>query len=300
MRLPPLNPYIAIVVAIIAISTSAILVKLASGAPAGIIAFYRLAFAVILMLPLILIKYRHEFKLIARRDWSLTILSGLFLALHFILWFESLNYTSVTSSVVLVSLQPIFAFVGTYFMFKERFSIAAVISLIITIVGSLIIGWGDFQIGGMALLGDFLAILGTILVTGYFLLGQKMRRSLSLITYTFIVYTSSVFFLFVYNLAIGSAFFGYSTDIWGWFILLAIVPTFLGHSVLNWALKWVSTSTVSMAIVFEPIGASILAYVILGEKVTSFHWLGGTVIIFGLFLFIMSTTRKRTVTISKR
>lgn len=300
MRLPPLNPYIAISIAVLSVSTSAILVKLASDAPAGIIAFYRLAFAVLIMAPFILFKHKQEYKKIAKGDWFLASLSGLFLALHFIFWFESLNHTSVTSSVVLVSLQPIFAFLGTYIMFKERFSVAAVISLLITLVGSFIIGWGDFNLGGMAFWGDILAILGTIGVTGYLLVGQKLRRSLSLMTYTFIVYSSSTIILLIYNIAAGNDFTGYSTNVWGWFILLAIIPTFLGHSVLNWALKWISTSTVSMALVFEPIGASILAYLILGEKVTSFHWLGGTVIIFGLFLFIMSTTRKRHVTISKR
>lgn len=300
MRLPPFNPYIAIVVAVLAISTSAILVKLAGDAPVGIIAFYRLGFAVLMMLPIILLKYRHEFKKISRRDWVLTALSGLFLAAHFIFWFESLNYTSVTSSVVLISLQPVFAFIGTYLIFGERFSIAAVISLVITLVGSAIIGWGDFQLGGMALWGDLLAILATIVIVGYLLIGQKARRRLPLVTYTFIVYTSSVFFLLLYNIVIGNQFIGYSADTWGWFLLLAIVPTFLGHSVFNWALKWVSTSHVSMAFVFEPIGAAILAYFVLGERVTDFHWLGGTVIIFGLFLFIMSTTKKRQVTISQR
>lgn len=300
MRLPPLNPYIAIVIAVLAISTSAVLVKLAGDAPAGIIAFYRLGFAVVMMLPIILFKYRNEFKKISRRDWILTALAGIFLAAHFIFWFESLNYTSVTSSVVLISLQPVFAFIGTYFIFGERFSIAAMISVVITLLGSLIIAWGDFELGGLAFWGDILAILATIVVVGYLLVGQKLRRSLSLVTYTFIVYTSSVIVLLIYNLVIGNDFIGYSSDVWGWFLLLALVPTFLGHTVFNWALKWISTSNVSMAFVFEPVGAAILAYFVLGERVTSFHWLGGTVIVFGLFLFIMSTTKKRKVTISQR
>src|SRR5699024_8174065 len=103
------------------------------------------------MLPTILFKYRKELRSITRHDWMLTTISGVFLALHFILWFESLNYTSVASSVVLVTLQPIFAFVGTYFFFGERFSLAAIISMFITLIGSIIIGWGDFQISGLAL-----------------------------------------------------------------------------------------------------------------------------------------------------
>lgn len=298
LRFPPFNPYIAVVIGVIAVSTSAILVKLAGEASAGMIAFYRLFFAVLLMLPSIFIKYRDEIRSIKKRDWFLATLSGFFLALHFILWFESLNYTSVASSVVLVTLQPIFAFVGTYFFFGERFSVAAIISMFITLLGSVIISWGDFQISGMALFGDILALLGAVTVTGYFLLGQQMRRNLSLMTYSFIVYGISALTLLVYNLILQNEFIGFSSDTWIWFIALAIVPTFLGHSLFNWALRWLSTSTISMAIVFEPIGATILAYYILGEVVTSSQWLGGTIVIFGLFLFIMSTTRKSKVTIS--
>src|SRR5699024_7408885 len=105
--------------------------------------------------------------------------------------------------------------------------------------------------------------------------------------------------LLLYNIILGNNFVAYSLDIWWIFLALAIIPTFFGHSLFNWALKWLSTSTISMAIVFEPIGATILAYFILGEVVTSFQWLGGTIVIFGLFLFIMSTTRKPKVTISQ-
>lgn len=298
LRFPPFNPYIAVVIGVIAVSTSAIFVKLANGAPAGMIAFYRLFFAVLFMLPTILFKYRAEIRSISKRDWLLLTLSGVFLALHFILWFESLNYTSVASSVVLVTLQPIFAFVGTYFFFGERFSVAAIISMVITLIGSFIISWGDFQISGLALLGDMLALLGAVTVTGYFLLGQQLRRSLSLMTYSFIVYGISSFTLLLYNVILQNNFIGFPADHWIWFLALAIFPTFLGHSLFNWALRWMSTSTISMAIVFEPIGATILAYYILGEVVTPFQWLGGTIVIFGLFLFIMSTTRKSKVTIS--
>src|SRR5699024_2454174 len=183
MRFPPFNPYIAVVIGVLAVSSSAILVKLAGDAPAGIIAFYRLFFAVVLMTPYIFMKYKNELKQISKKDWILAILSGVFLAFHFILWFESLNLTSVASSVTLIAMQPIFAFIGTYFFFGERFSVAASISLFITILGSIIISWGDFQISGLALVGDILALLGAMLVTGYFLLGQQLRRTQSLMTY---------------------------------------------------------------------------------------------------------------------
>ncbi|NAP00057.1 EamA family transporter [Halomonas sp. MG34] len=300
MRLPPFNPYAAVVIGVISVSTSAVLVKLADQAPAAIIANYRLLFAVIIMSPAVLLKYRNEFRNVEKRDWIFSILAGIFLALHFILWFESLNYTSVASSVVLVTLQPIFAFLGTYFFFKERFSPGAVISMLIALLGSFIISWGDFQISGMALLGDILALFGAITVTVYFLFGQRVRRNVSLMTYTFLVYGASSITLLLYNLAVQNPFFGYPANHWGLFLALAIVPTFFGHTLFNWALKWLSTSTISMGIVFEPVGATILAYLLLDEKVTGSQLLGGTIVIFGLFLFILSTSRKSSVTIAQK
>lgn len=298
MRMPPFNPYIAVVIGVLAVSTSAVLVKLAGSAPASIIANYRLLFACLIMSPIILIYYRSELKQIQKRDWIFAIFSGIFLAFHFILWFESLNLTSVASSVVLVSLQPIFAFIGTYIFFKERFTPGAVISMVIALFGSVLISWSDFQISGLALFGDILALLGAIMVTSYFLIGQNIRRRLSLMTYTFLVYGISSITLIIYNVSLGYSFVGYPTSYWWIFLALAIVPTFLGHTMFNWALKWLSTSTISMAIVFEPIGASILAFFILGEKVTWSQFLGGTIVMFGLFLFIMSTAKKRKVTLS--
>ncbi|WP_010651755.1 DMT family transporter [Oceanobacillus massiliensis] len=300
MRLPPFNPYAAVTIGVTAVSTSAILVKLADSAPAAIIANYRLLFAVLIMLPVILLKYRQEFRLITKKNWLLSILAGIFLAMHFILWFESLNYTSVASSVVLVTMQPIFAFLGTYILFRERFSYGAIISMIIALFGSIIIGMGDFRLSGMALFGDILALLGAIAVTVYFLSGQSARKHLSLMTYTFIVYSVSSIALTLYNMVLQNPFFGYPADHWWVFLALAIFPTFFGHTLFNWALKWVSASTISMAVVFEPIGASILAYFILGESLTWSQLLGGTIVLFGLFLFIKSTSRKNMVTISRK
>src|SRR5690625_1354641 len=300
MRLPPFNPYIAVIIGAISVSTSANFVKLATEAPAAMIANYRLLFAVIIMLPIIIIKHRHEFKLITRKDWIFSTFAGIFLAAHFILWFESLNYTSVASSVVLVTLQPIFAFLGTYLFFKERFSPGAVISMLIALFGSIIISWGDFQISGMALLGDILALLGAITITVYFLFGQRVRKQLSLMTYTFIVYSISSITLIFYNLALQNPFLGYPANHWWIFLALAIIPTFFGHTLFNWALRWLSTSTISMGIILEPVGATILAYFIFGERVTDSQWLGGTIILAGLFLFIVSTSRKQKVTISSK
>lgn len=300
MRLPAFNPKAALFIGVIAISTSAIFVRLAEDAPAAIIAFYRLLFAVILMSPFIFYKYRQEFKEISSANWIFSILAGIFLALHFILWFESLNHTSVASSVVFVSIQPLFAFLGTYLLFQERFSYGTIISMIIALFGGIIIGWGDLQLNGTAILGDILAILGAVAITGYFLIGQSTRKSLSLMTYTFIVYGIASITLFLYNIILQNPFTGYSTTSWWAFLALAVIPTFFGHSIFNWCLRWLSTTTVSMAGLLEPVGASILAYFFLNEVVTWSQFLGGTIVIFGLYLFIISTSKKAGVTISQK
>ncbi|GAA0452537.1 DMT family transporter [Alkalibacillus silvisoli] len=288
------TPYIAIAIGVVAVSTSAIFVRLAD-APSSMIANYRLLLAVLIMLPYIVWKHLGDFKYISRRDWWFSAAAGIFLALHFILWFESLNHTSVASSVVLVTTQPIFAFIGTYLFFKERFTSGAVLSMVIAFTGSVIISWGDFQISGMALVGNFLALMGAIAITGYFLFGQDVRKRVSLMTYTFIVYGISSITLVLYNIVLGESFTGYTGETWMYFLALAIIPTFFGHTLFNWAIRWVSASTITMGVLFEPIGASIMAYFILGELVTWSQFLGGSIVIVGLMLFIISTSKKRKI-----
>ncbi|WP_264741186.1 DMT family transporter [Cytobacillus firmus] len=294
-----INPYVALAIGVISVSTSAILVKVSS-APSGVIAFYRLLFSVLFMLPVFLIKYVPELRLITRRDWIYSIIAGVFLAFHFILWFESLNYTSVASSTVLVTLQPLFAFAGTYFFFKEKFTWKAILSGFLAIAGSVIISWGDFQISGTALFGDILAIIACALVTAYLMFGQTVRKRLSLVTYTFVVYSISTITLLFYVLIVEEPLLPYGTSDWVYFILLALVPTLLGHTLFNWSIKWLSTSTISMAILFEPVGAAVLAYYLLHESILWTQVLGGTIVIGGITLFLLDERRFRMKELKKK
>lgn len=293
MEEPKINPYAALVVGVISVSASAIFVKLCSS-PSGVIAFYRLLFSVIFMLPIFLSKkYISELRLITKKDWLFSMVAGVLLAFHFILWFESLNYTSVASSTVLVTLQPIFAFIGTYFFFKERLSFKAIISGIIAVGGSTIISWGDFHISGSALFGDFLALIACAFVTGYLLFGQTVRKRLSLITYTFVVYFMSSFTLLIYVLICNQKMLPDKKSDWIYFILLALIPNLLGHTIFNWTIKWLSASTISMAILFEPVGATILAYFLLNEQTAWFQIIGGLIVISGISLFILDDRKIR-------
>lgn len=287
MNRPAFPPYLALLIGVIAVSTSAIFVKLSS-APAPIIATYRLLFSVLLTVPFLFWTrgVLRELVRLKRKQWLLVTCSGAFLASHFLLWFESLQYTSVASSTVLVTLQPLFAFLGGYLLFHERLRLLALAGGFLAIAGSFIIGWGDFRIGGMALWGDILALLGAMTVTGYFLIGQYVRQAMSLTAYTLAVYSITTLFLVGYDLLFGYPLIGYPLADWGWFFCLALIPTLLGHSIFNWAIKWLSTSTISMSILGEPVGTAILAYFILDEKLTGPQWIGGGVILFGIFLFI--------------
>ncbi|GIN88655.1 membrane protein [Heyndrickxia sporothermodurans] len=293
MNSPKINPYFVLVIGVLTVSASAILVKLCT-AESGAIAFYRLFFTIIIMLPVFVMKNVKEIKLITKKDWIFSIISGVCLAFHFILWFESLNYTSVTSSTVLVTLQPLFAFAGTFLFFKEKFTLKAILCGIVAIAGSVVISWGDFKISGMALFGDLLAFIACMLVTAYFLFGQDVRKRLSLMTYTFIVYVISAFVLLLYVLIVGESLVPTNNKDWIYFLLLAILPTLLGHTLFNWTVKWLSTSIISMAILFEPIGASILAFFILKENILLSQILGGTIILISISLFIIDEKKNKT------
>lgn len=286
MEKPTIHPLIPIAVGVLAVALSAIFVKLAN-ADAGVIAFYRMLFSVLIMAPIFFWKYTSEIKQLTKRDWTFSLVAGIFLAFHFILWFESLNYTSVASSTVLVTLQPIFAFAGTYFFFKERLSLKTIVSGVIALGGSILISWGDFRISGSALYGDVLALIACALVTAYLLFGQDVRQRLSLVTYTFVVYGISTITLFFYVLIKGESFGPYPADDWLWFILLAIVPNLLGHTLFNWSLKYVSTNVISIAILFEPVGAAILAFYIFDEYLITTQIIGGIIVIAGIVLFVV-------------
>lgn len=286
MEKPPIHPYIPIIIGVISVSLSAIFVKL-STADAGVIAFYRMLFSILIMLPWFLMKYSNEIKVLSKRDWIFSSIAGVFLSFHFILWFESLNYTSVASSTVLVTMQPLFAFIGTYLFFKEKITLQTFIAGGIAILGSALISWGDFQISGTALYGDILALIACALITGYLLFGQDVRKRLSLVTYTMVVYSVSTITLFFYIIIKGESFGPYPAIDWMWFILLAIIPNLLGHNLFNWALKWTSTNVISIAILFEPVVAALLAIFIFNEYLTVSQIVGGLVVILGIMLFVV-------------
>ncbi|MDD2736949.1 MAG: DMT family transporter [Desulfuromonadaceae bacterium] len=288
---PIINPYLAVLVGVFAVSFSALFVRLAT-APALMIATYRLLFTFLLLAPFALFRYRTELVTVSWKQRGLAAASGICLALHLVTWFISLRYTSVASSVVLVTTQPIFVVIGSWIFFRERVSRIAMIGGAFALCGSMVIGAADFQIGREAFWGDLLALAAAILVSGYLLIGRRLRGGVSLPVYTFYTYGSSTVALLLTSLVTGTLFAPYPATDWLLFLALAVVCTIFGHTVFNWVLRHVQASVVSVSILGEPLGAILWASIFLREYPTLRQAIGGSIIFSGLFIFTRYSARR--------
>lgn len=234
---------------------------------------------------------RSELLSLPAKKVRMGILAGFLLAVHYVMWFESLNYTSVASSTVLVSLQPLFSMVLGYYFFKEKLHSRAIIGCLIAIVGGAIIGWGDFQIDQRALWGDLISFLSAGVIAAYFSVGQILRKDTGVLPYSMLSYTSSSAFLAAYAILKGDSFTDYPTEAWCSFLGLALICTIGGQFVFNLLLKKVSATAVTMSILGEPIGTCILAYFILSETIGLQQFVGIVVIIVGLAIFFSKTKK---------
>lgn len=264
-----------------AISSSAVLIRLAQ-ANAGVIAFYRLFFATLMLAPWAL-KQSKEHRL-SRRQLALTAGAGLFLALHFLLWMTSLEHTSVASSVVLVTTQPLFVFLFSILFLREQPTKGMWLGLLLALLGSVVVVFIGADGGESRLFGNLLALGGAVMMAAYFMLGRELRKDLPLSLYSALVYGSSSIILALYIVFKGLPWTGYEPQTWLVFILLAFVPTILGHNSLNWALKYLPATMVSVVILGEPLGASLLAITVLSEIPAGLEILGSTLTLGGIFL----------------
>ncbi|MBA9086005.1 drug/metabolite transporter (DMT)-like permease [Fontibacillus solani] len=277
------HPYILLFVSILSVSVSSIMIK-SSDTPTSVAGMYRLYISVILMLPFVPWKTLRTSEM-NKKDWSTVFLAGLFLGLHFLCWMESLVYTSVASSMVILSIQPLFVMVGSYFMFRERTSILTVLCLLAALLGSIIIAWGDIGVSREALIGDGLSLLGTILVSAYMLAGQKASRKIDANVYSVIVFFIGGSVMLAYSLLNNIPLIGYDSSDWTYFFLLAVIPTIFGQYIFNLLLKSIGATTVSVGIIGEPVLAIILAYLLLGETISIFQFIGGLVTLLGMGMY---------------
>ena len=279
---------------VFALSTSAIFVKLAN-APSGVIAFYRLFLAAVALLPFLLFRAeaRAEVRRLKGAQWGKIIAAGLFLALHYVMWFESLRFTSIASSTVLVSLQPLFSIALERVFLGSKLKATAIVGCAIALAGCVIIGAGDFQASGMSLVGDVIAFLAAGVIALYFFIGQKVRQETSAVTYSVLSYLASSVALAVYIGIQGNSFAGYTTVTWLAFLGLALVSTIGGQFIFNLLLKKLPASAVTMSILAEPVGTCILAYLFLHESISLQQLVGIVVIIGGLSIYFVLPGRKK-------
>jgi drug/metabolite transporter (DMT)-like permease len=289
---PPFNPYLALVSGVLAVSTGAIFARLAD-APPLVIAAYRVGLATLLLTPIAWIKVRDELLNLSPRELKLAAVSGFFLALHFATWISSLEYTSVANSVVLVNTNPLWVGLLTPLLTKERIKAAVAVSIVISVAGGIIIGAGDFTTGNRALLGDFLALLGSICAAVYLLLGRNLRRKLSLLAYIFVCYGCAAVFLWLIVLGLKMPVTGFSTNTYATFWAMAIIAQLIGHSSYNWALKWFSATLIAISLLGEPIGSTILAYIIFDEGLSASKVIGGVMILSAICISAASENRTR-------
>jgi drug/metabolite transporter (DMT)-like permease len=289
----------ALFVAILSVSTASIFIRYAqASAPSLVIAAMRLTFATLFLAPLALSRYRAELKGLTPSEIVLAILSGIFLAAHFATWITSLEYTTVASSVVFVATGPLWVALLSPFLLNERLTRAAIVGLLVAVAGGTMIGLFDACtwdrglrcpelsqiLQGRAMWGNFLALIGAWTVSGYLIIGRKLRAGISLIPYIFLVYGIGAVALNITLLFSGQSPFGFPVQAYGWILLLAVFPQLIGHSTFNWALRYLPAAFVAVTTLGEPIGSAILAFFLLKETPTPAVIIGGTLILFGIYL----------------
>lgn len=280
------HPMIMIVVGVLGISLSSIFVKY-SMAPSAVTAAYRLLWTVVLMTPVTFSsrEIRTELFQVNPKALLLSCLSGLFLAIHFTLWFESLRHTTVASSTTIVCTEVIWVSLGYALFLKGKMSLKEIMTIGVTLGGSVLIAFADSGSGGTHLYGDILSLLAAIAVAVYVLIGREVRKTASTTVYTYIVYSSCAAVLLLMCLIQGNALWGYGISgiIVG--LLLAVFSTILGHSIFSWCLKYFSPSFVSASKLCEPVAAAILAGFLFGEIPSVMQIAGGILILGGVLYY---------------
>jgi drug/metabolite transporter (DMT)-like permease len=292
----------ALAVAVLAISTSAILVRW-SEAPSLVKALYRVVFTTLLLAPLAFTRHGAELRSLARGDLLVACASGVALAVHFASWFESLRWTSVAASVTLVQSQPVFVAVGAAVLLDERVGRTRAVGIAVALAGMVVMSGGELLAGGAAagrrpLYGDGLAVLGAVMVAAYYLAGRALRQRVSLVPYVVVVYAVCAVALLAFTLAgpllsggptdLAPLLFDYPAREWLLFLAMAVGPGIFGHTVINWSLAHLDSSVVSVSLLGEPLGSTLLAVYFFAEVPGVATVVGGAVVLAGIYL----TTRE--------
>ena len=309
MNQSKMYPVVGLMIGIIAVSTASILIRYAqNGAPSIVIAANRLILASLVITPIAYIQFKKNLFKVTSKEFFFLLLSGLFLALHFAAWITSLEKTSIASSVVLVTTTPLWVALFSPILLKEKNNSGIWIGLFLSLVGSSLVALSNdcsfsseqlircdnlsINLNQNTFLGNFLALFGAWMAAGYMMAGRKLRSTIPLIKYVTFVHLISSFFLLFFVFIAGESLIGYSNSTYLWMVLLGLIPQLLGHSLFNWALGHLPAAFVSIALIGEPIGTIILAFIFLQETPTSLEFLGGGFILLGIFLVSVLNTKK--------
>lgn len=295
-----LPPVLVLIFGVLAVSTSSIFVRLAQNhAPSLVIAAYRLTLASLVLAPIALTRHRRELSALKPVEVILALISGSFLAIHFAAFISSLEYTSVASSVVLATSTPLWVALLAPIILREPLTRPLFTGMVLALIGSAVVGfsdacsWTDYRLacspmeaflGNQSLLGNFLALSAAWMAVGYLLIGRRLRAKVNLVAYIFLVYGMAALVLNLIMVLARASPLGYPLQTYIWFAMLALVPQLLGHSTYNWALGHLSATYVSIAVIGEPIGSTVLAYFILKEKPSAVELIGAILILAGIYL----------------
>jgi drug/metabolite transporter (DMT)-like permease len=282
--------YISLGVATFAVSWASIFIRLAEADPIAT-AFYRMAFAVVLLAPFSLPGIIPQLRKLTSGEKGLLALSGVFLGFHFASWIASLEYTTISNSVIIVSTQPFFVAIMEALLMKTKISRNAIIGMVLAFFGMVIIARSDFHLGGDHFLGDILAFIGAICVAGYLMVGRRIRQKLDNRYYILPVYAIAALTILLTAIPFKSQMIGYPIDTWMYFLLLALIPTIMGHSLYNYLLKFLRAHLVSITVLGEPIGATVFAALIFAEYPSTATYIGGVLILIGILLALFRRSR---------
>ncbi len=282
--------YVIVGAGLLSFSASPILVRFASvGVPGLAVAFWRACFAVLLLLPATWWRWGEVAQKNTRKDWVMIVCAGVFLGMHFVLWIQSLYYTSVASAAVLVTMSPVFVAFFSVLFLKEKLSRGVILAIIVGVPGAILIGIGDATGEGLAprpLLGNLLALTGAVIVSIYLLIGRVVRQKRSWFGYVAPLYFVVMVTILLMCLVMQTPLMGYEPSFYGWCLALAIGPSLLGHGSFNFALKYVSATMLGVLSLTEPIGSSIIAYFLFDELPSLLALCGMTLVLFGIMLAV--------------
>ena len=273
-----------VLLGVVGVSLSAVLVRW-SDAPSLVLALYRMAFAAILLAPVVLLRHREELRTMARREFLLCLVSGAFLGMHFAAYFTALTYTSIASAVLLVDVEVFFVALCTIFLFRQKLPKTAWIAIVLTFGGSVLVAFADTGIGTDPLRGNIIALSGAFFMAVYTMIGTVCRRNITTTLYTFLVYFSASVTLLAATLAGGMPLFGYGMENYLTALGMTVFCTLLGHSVFSWGLKYLPAAFISTVKLMEPVFAAVWGLLLFREIPGWMVITGGAVIIWGIALY---------------